>query len=99
MHLLEFVDEFFGVYVAADPLDGLGENVGVDITLERDVIGRFTGKILSESFPVFQNDRGLAVDRRNHLGDDHAGGVSRPQQRQLVGQRRASDERDVGVDQ
>ena len=39
MHSLEFVDEFFRVQVAADPLDSLGENVSVDVTLERNVIG------------------------------------------------------------
>ena len=39
MHSLKFLDEFFRVYVTADPLDSLGENVGVDVTLERNVIG------------------------------------------------------------
>src|ERR1700722_11402288 len=92
MHSLEFVDEFFCVYVTADPLDGLGENVGVYVTLERNVIGWFTGKILGESFLVFQNDRGVAVNRRHHLGDYHASGISRPQQHQLVGQRGAANE-------
>src|SRR5208337_5354279 len=38
MRSLEFVDEFFRVYVASDPLDSLGENVGVDVTFERNVI-------------------------------------------------------------
>src|ERR1700722_8123891 len=37
-HSLEFLDEFFCVNIAADPLDSLDENVGLDITLERNVI-------------------------------------------------------------
>ena len=44
MHSLKFLDEFFCVYIAADPLDSLGENTGVDVTLEGNVIRRLTGK-------------------------------------------------------
>ena len=73
-------------------LGGLGENVAVDVTLKGNVIGRFAGKILGESFLIFQNERGEAVDRRHHLGDYGASSISRPQQHQLVGQRRAADE-------
>ena len=46
MHSLKFLDEFFCVYIAADPLGSLGENAGVDITLEGNVIRRLAGKIL-----------------------------------------------------
>ena len=38
MHSLKFLDKFFCAYVAADPLGSLGENAGVDITLEGNVI-------------------------------------------------------------
>src|SRR5271170_4848078 len=79
MHTLKFLDEFLCVYIAADPLGSLGKNAGVDVTLKGNVIRRFTGKILSKSFLIFQNDRGVAVDRRHHLCDYHASGISRPQ--------------------
>ena len=92
VHSLEFLDEFFGVYVAADPLGGLGENAGVDVTLEGNIIGRFAGKILGKRFLVIQNNGGVAADRGHDLGDDYAGSISRPQQGQLIGQRGAADE-------
>jgi hypothetical protein len=52
MHSLKFLDEFFCVNVAADPPDSLGENAGLNVTLERNVIRRLTRKILSERFLI-----------------------------------------------
>jgi hypothetical protein len=52
-HSLKVLDEFFCVNIAADPLDSLGENAGLDVTLERNVIRRLTGKILSKRFFIF----------------------------------------------
>ena len=53
MYSLNFLDEFFCVDLAADPLDSLGENAGVDVTLEGNVIRRLARKILSKRCLIF----------------------------------------------
>src|SRR3984893_6975838 len=98
MHVLQDVDEFFGIELRPRALERLDQDIGRNETFERHVVGRLAGKIFGQSILVFEDHARITGYRRHHLGHDGAAGIARSQQHQFIGKGGAAHERHIGVD-
>ena len=77
--ILQDVDELFGIELRSSTFKSLDQDVRRNVAFKRHVVGRFSGKIFGKRILVFENHTRRAGNRRDHLGDDYAGGIARSQ--------------------
>ncbi len=91
----DFTKRIGGEHWAGSP-QPLEEKGPVDVALERDEVRLLPGRVAGQRCLVVEHRRRAGGGQRHHLGDHDAFRQPRVDLHQLLGERLAADERDVG---
>src|SRR5271166_1727603 len=96
--ILKSFHQSFGVELWPVPFQRFDQDAAREVAFKGHIVRRLSGEVFVERGFVIEDHRGVAVDRRHHLGHDDPRRVLLPQEHQLASQSSATNEGDTRVD-